>query len=75
MHGVAGHPESYFRQPDYLQAALSTGLTRNEVFAARITWGTMTELTGRLGLLYPAHDPFDRYARYGLAGMVRFGRY
>lgn len=73
--GVAGHPESYFRQPDepdwaarwgiasgpdgtfsyadYLRAALTAGKTPNGVFAARIMWGTMGEVTGNLAGLYP----------------------
>ena len=68
--GVAGHPESYFRQPDermwaarwgiarasdgsfsyadYVQAALAAGRTDNGVFAARIMWGTLDEVIGKL---------------------------
>lgn len=73
--GVAGHPESYFRQPgeqeyaarwgivsssdgtfsyaDYVRAAMAEGTTGNGVFAARIMWGTLDELVGKLGPLYP----------------------
>jgi trehalose 2-sulfotransferase len=73
--GVAGRPESYFRQPDerswaskwgivsspggdfsyadYVQAALAEGRTANGVFAARIMWGTLEELIGRLATIYP----------------------
>lgn len=73
--GVAGHPESYFRQPgehewaarwgivnssdgtfsyaDYVQAAIATGSTDNGVFAARIMWGTLDEVTAKLAPVYP----------------------
>jgi LPS sulfotransferase NodH len=73
--GVAGHPESYFRQPDerawaarwgiasrpdgtlsyaeYVRAALAAGRTGNGVFAARIMWGTMDEVAGKLATVHP----------------------
>jgi LPS sulfotransferase NodH len=73
--GVAGRPESYFRQPDeqawatrwgiavrpdgtfsyasYLRAALTAGRTGNGVFAARIMWGTMDEVAGKLATVHP----------------------
>jgi LPS sulfotransferase NodH len=73
--GVAGHPESWFRQPDerawaarwgiatppdgssgygpYFRAAVAAGSTANRVFAARIMWGTMDEVTAHLAPLYP----------------------
>ncbi len=73
--GIAGHPESYFREPDeqewaarwgiagpsdgrfgyagYLQAAITAGSTGNGVFAARIMWGTLEEIAGKLALVYP----------------------
>jgi LPS sulfotransferase NodH len=73
--GVAGHPESYFRQPDeqswaarwgivrspggafsyadYVQAAIAAGRTENGVFAARLMWGTLEEVVGKLGTVYP----------------------
>jgi LPS sulfotransferase NodH len=73
--GVAGRPQSYFRQPDeqswaarwgivrsldgafsyadYLQAALAAGRTENGVFAARIMWGTMGEVVGKLATVHP----------------------
>jgi trehalose 2-sulfotransferase len=72
--GVAGHPESYFRQPDerswaarwgiacspggafsyadYVQAGLAEGRTENGVFAARIMWGTLEEVAGKLRTIY-----------------------
>ncbi|HSZ40640.1 MAG TPA: Stf0 family sulfotransferase [Trebonia sp.] len=73
--GVAGHPESWFRQQgegewaarwgiaspadgsfgyaDYFRAAIAAGRTANGVFAARIMWGTMDEVTAHLAPLYP----------------------
>lgn len=73
--GVAGRPESYFRQPDerswaarwgiirspdgafcyadYVQAALAAGRAENGVFAARLMWGTLDEVTSKLKAIYP----------------------
>ncbi|HXT93287.1 MAG TPA: Stf0 family sulfotransferase [Trebonia sp.] len=73
--GVAGHPESWFRQQDerafaarwgiadpsdgtvgyaaYFRAAAAAGSTANGVFAARIMWGTMDEVTAHLAPVCP----------------------
>lgn len=51
--GIASAGGGRFRYADYLHAALDAGRTGNGVFAARIMWGTMTELTGQLGVVYP----------------------
>jgi trehalose 2-sulfotransferase len=73
--GVAGRPESYFRQPDqqawaarwgipsspdgtfsyadFVRAAITAGQTSNGVFAARIMWGTLDEVTGNLATVHP----------------------
>lgn len=68
--GVAGRPESYFREPDQqewatrfavevsrdgsfdhqalVEGALRAGTSPNGVFAARVMWGTLDSLVGRL---------------------------
>lgn len=62
--GVAGLPESYFRQPDepawarrwgvtggydaYVQAVVAAGTTDNGVFGARLMWGTVDEVVAKL---------------------------
>jgi trehalose 2-sulfotransferase len=73
--GIAGRPESYFRQPnerseadrwqlprdehgsfdyrDYVRAAIAEGTTPNGVFAARVMWGTLDEMVGKLGAVHP----------------------
>jgi LPS sulfotransferase NodH len=79
--GVAGHPESYFRQPDepawaarwgiadadgtfsdarYIAAARAAGQTANGVFAARIMWGSLDQVLGRLRALNPGLSGADR---------------
>jgi LPS sulfotransferase NodH len=76
--GIAGHPESYFRQPDehswaarwgiarkadgtfsyadFVRVALAAGRTANGVFAVRIMWGTMDEITAKLAMVHPGPD-------------------
>lgn len=73
--GVAGRPESYFRQPDestwatrwhiprrpdgsfdyrdYVLAAVAAGSTENGVFAGRVMWGTLEEISAKLGAVHP----------------------
>lgn len=46
-------PGGTFRFADYLAAAVAAGRTGNGVFAARIMWGTMGEVTDRLAQLHP----------------------
>ena len=63
--GVAGHPESYFREPDepwwaerlgvpgadfprFVAAVSAAGRTGNGVFAARVMWGSIEHVVGRL---------------------------
>jgi trehalose 2-sulfotransferase len=45
----------------FLEAALAAGTTDNGVFAARIMWGTLDELVGRLRTMFPdlAGDDLD----------------
>jgi LPS sulfotransferase NodH len=46
---------------DFLEAALAAGTTDNGVFGARIMWGTLDELVGRLCTVFPdiAGDDLD----------------
>jgi LPS sulfotransferase NodH len=63
--GVAGHPESYFREPDepwwaerlgvpgadfprFVAAVSAAGRTGNGVFTARVMWGSIEHVVGRL---------------------------
>lgn len=52
--GIADLRDGAFGHADYFQAAAAAGRTANGVFAARIMWGTMDEVTARLAPLYPA---------------------
>jgi trehalose 2-sulfotransferase len=92
--GVAGRPESYFRQPDeqswaarwgiarspgggfsyadYLEAALAEGRTANGVFAARIMWGTLEEVVGKLATIYPDSSGSDLVLLERAFGRTRF---
>jgi LPS sulfotransferase NodH len=92
--GVAGHPESYFRQPDeqawaarwgiarrpdgtfsyasYMRAALAAGRTGNGVFAARIMWGTMEEVAGKLATVHPDLAGMDVDLLQRAFGHMRF---
>jgi LPS sulfotransferase NodH len=53
--GITDPPDGAFGHADYFRAAAAAGSTANGVFAARIMWGTMDEVTGHLAPLYPAH--------------------
>jgi LPS sulfotransferase NodH len=51
--GIPIAPDGASRYADYVRAAIEAGRTRNGVFAARIMWGTMDELTGGLRAACP----------------------
>lgn len=92
--GVAGRPESYFRQPDepswadrwriprdpagsfdyrdYLRAAVAAGATPNGVFGARVMWGTLDELVGKLGAAHPELAGADLDLLTSAFGRTRF---
>jgi LPS sulfotransferase NodH len=92
--GVAGHPESYFRQQgeqewatrwgiinpsdgtfsyaDYLRAAIRAGRTANGVFAARIMWETLGEVSTKLAPLYPDRVGSDVDLLAAAFGRVRY---
>lgn len=57
--GIARPPDGSFRHADYFRAAVSAGKTVNGVFAARIMWGTMDEVTTDLASVYPEHAGSD----------------
>jgi trehalose 2-sulfotransferase len=42
-----------FSYADYVKEALAAGRTENGVFAARLMWGTLDEVTGKLKAVYP----------------------
>lgn len=46
-------PDGAFSYADYVKAALAAGRTDNGVFAARLMWGTLDEVTGKLRAIYP----------------------
>jgi len=51
--GIAGPSDDPFSYAGYLRAAITTGSTGNGVFAARIMWGTLEEIVGKLAPVYP----------------------
>lgn len=51
--GIPAAPDGGSRYADYARAAIEAGRTENGVFAARIMWGTMDELTGKLRAVCP----------------------
>lgn len=51
--GIADPFDGTFRYADYYRAAAAAGSTANGVFAARIMWGTMDEVTAHLAPVYP----------------------
>jgi trehalose 2-sulfotransferase len=53
--GIADASEGTFGYPDYFRAAAAAGSTANGVFAARIMWGTIDEVTAHLAPVYPGH--------------------
>jgi LPS sulfotransferase NodH len=72
--GVAGHPESWFRQPDEREWAARWGITStaNGVFAARIMWGTMDEVVANLAAVYPNCAGSDAGLLSAAFGRIRF---
>lgn len=53
--GIADPSNGAFDYASYFQAAVAAGSTANGVFAARIMWGTMDEVTAHLASVYPGH--------------------
>lgn len=61
-----------FDYADYARAALAAGRTENEVFAARIMWGSMEELVEKLGAVYPDIAGADLHLLKRAFGNTRF---
>jgi LPS sulfotransferase NodH len=53
--GIADPSSGAFDYASYFQAAVAAGSTANGVFAARVMWGTMDEVTAHLAPVYPGH--------------------
>jgi LPS sulfotransferase NodH len=53
--GIADPLDGAFGYASYFRAATAAGSTANSVFAARIMWGTMDEVTAHLAPVYPGH--------------------
>jgi len=53
--GIADPSDGTFGYDGYFRAAVAAGSTANGVFAARIMWGTMDEVTAHLAPAYPGH--------------------
>jgi trehalose 2-sulfotransferase len=51
--GILDSSGSSFSDADYVRAAVAAGSTENGVFAARIMWGTLDQVLGRLSKLHP----------------------
>ena len=53
--GIADASDGTFGYAGYFRAAVAAGSTANGVFAARIMWGTMDEVTAHLAAVYPGY--------------------
>ena len=70
--GIASPSDGTFGCADYFRAAAAAGSTANGVFAARIMWGTMDEVTANLAPLYPGHAGSSVGLLSAAFGRVRF---
>lgn len=70
--GIARPHDGGFRRADYFRAAVAAGRTANGVFAARIMWGTMDEVTADLASVYPEHAGSDLGLLHAAFGRTRF---
>jgi LPS sulfotransferase NodH len=70
--GIARPPDGSFRPADYFRAAVTAGRTANGVFAARLMWGTMDEVTASLASVYPEHAGSDLGLLRAAFGRTRF---
>lgn len=70
--GIADPSDGSFAYTDYFRAAVAAGSTVNGVFAARIMWGTMDEVTAHLAPVYPGHAGSGRRLLSAAFGRVRF---
>ena len=70
--GVADPSQGALGYADYLRAAVAAGSTANGVFAARIMWGTMDEVTAHLAPAYPGQAGSDSGLLTAALGRTRF---
>jgi LPS sulfotransferase NodH len=69
---IADPSDGTFGYADYFQAAVAAGSTANGVFAARIMWGTMDEVTANLAAAYPGHSGSGARLLSAAFGRARF---
>lgn len=70
--GLLGSSGESVAFSDYLNAAIVSGSTKNSVFAARIMWGTLDELTENLKAVFPECNGADIDLLYRAFGNIRF---
>lgn len=70
--GIPRTPNESFTFADYLRGAITAGRSANGVFAARIMWGTMEEVTSNLRDLYADHASAERDLLTRAFGPTRF---
>jgi LPS sulfotransferase NodH len=70
--GITSRAGDAFSYADYVPAAVAAGRTGNGVFAARIMWGTLEELTAKLATVYPHLDGADTALLDQAFGHTRF---
>ncbi len=69
--GISG-ADGTFDDADYLAAALAAGRTDNGVFAARVMWGTLEELTATLRTIHCTPEASDLDVLIRAFGRTRF---
>jgi trehalose 2-sulfotransferase len=70
--GIVRSPDGAFSYSDYMRAALAAGRTANGVFAARLMWGTLEEMVGKLATIYADHSGGDVGLLNRAFGCTRF---
>jgi LPS sulfotransferase NodH len=69
---IARKPDGSFDYLDYVRAAISTGTTENGVFAARVMWGTLDEMIGKLRSSHCDATASDLQLLDRVFGRIRF---
>ncbi|MEU8295930.1 Stf0 family sulfotransferase [Micromonospora sp. NPDC048909] len=69
---LARTAEGGFDYADYVRAALATGRTDNGVFGAKLMWGTLDELVGKLAAVHPHLNGNDVALLERAFGRTRF---
>ena len=70
--GITDPSDGTFGYADYFRAVVAAGSTPNGVFAARIMWGTMDEVTAHLAPVYPGQAGSDSALLAAAFGRTRF---